>query len=104
GLAHQRHFGELAAVEAAGRGGEGVDPEVGLAGLRGEADGRGAVERRLLVGHQRGAGDAAEMERGLVDGEDAEVDQPRGDYRAFCVDYARFIGSDGYRKVIDTPI
>jgi hypothetical protein len=59
-----------------------VDPEVGLAALRGVTDVRGAIERRALVGHQRGAGDAAEVEGGLVDGKYAKVDQTRRDQRA----------------------
>ena len=37
GIAHQRHFGEVRALEADGGSGERVDPEVGLAALRGEA-------------------------------------------------------------------
>jgi hypothetical protein len=37
------------------------------------------VERRPLVGHQRGAGDPAKVEGGLVDGEDAQIDETGGD-------------------------
>src|SRR5690606_17125047 len=40
------------------------------------------VERWRLVGHQRRPGDPAEVERGLVDCEDAEVDEARHDHAA----------------------
>ena len=40
-----------------------------------------------LVGHQRRAGDPAEVERRLVDREDAEIDQPGRDQRAPGIDH-----------------
>ncbi len=86
GVAHQRDLGQLRAVEAGGGGGERVDPEVGLAARGGEAHPRRMVERRRLVGHQRRAGDPAEVERRLVDREHAEVDEARRDQRAAGID------------------
>jgi hypothetical protein len=43
------------------------------------------IERRVLIGHQRGAADPAEMEGGQIDREHAEVDQARRDQRALGV-------------------
>src|SRR3546814_2993848 len=63
-LLHQADFGEFPAFEAFRRGGERVDPKVGLAALCGALDEPGAVER-TAVGHQRGAGDTAAVEGGL---------------------------------------
>ena len=86
GVAHQRDLGELRAVERDRRRGQRMDPQVGLAARRGEADPRRVVERRRLVGHQRRAGDPAEMERRLVDREDAEIDEAGRDQPAAGVD------------------
>src|SRR3546814_12984543 len=61
-LLHQADFGEFPAFEAFRRGGERVDPKVGLAALCGALDEPGAVAR-TAVGHQRGAGDTADVER-----------------------------------------
>src|SRR5690606_6786166 len=66
--------------------GERMDPQVRLAARGGETHPRRMVERRRLVGHQRGARNAAEVERRLVDGEDAEIDQARGDEPAGGID------------------
>ncbi len=63
------------ARQLARRGAERVDPQIGLAAFRDIADPAWQIERRGLVRHQRGAGDAAEMERRLVDREHAEIDQ-----------------------------
>ena len=86
-LLHQRDLGELAAFQPPGGGGERVDPEIGLAALGDEADPARQVERRGLVGHQRAARDPPELERGLVDGEDAEIDEPRRDQPPARVDH-----------------
>ena len=39
------------------------------------------IERRALIWHQGGTGDPAEVERGLVDGEDTEIDETGRDQR-----------------------
>ena len=45
------------------------------------------IEHRRLIGHQTRAGDSAEMERGLVNRERAEIDQPRRDQRTFGINH-----------------
>ena len=54
-----------------------MGPEVRLAFGCPLLDHRWQVENRGLVGHQRGAGDSAEAEGRLVDGEHAEIDDTR---------------------------
>ena len=83
---HQPHFRHFRALKPASRGSDGMNPEVGLARARRLADEAGIVERRTLVGHQRGARDAAEMKGRLVGGEDAEIDQAGRDDEALRVD------------------
>ena len=88
GIAHQRDFGQFLSAQAARCSGQRMNPEAGLAGLGGEAHPRGMVQRRCLVGHQRGPGDAAEVEGGLVDREYTQIDEAGRDNGAACVDHA----------------
>ena len=67
------HFRQFPAGEPLGRGGERMNPQVGLAALRRALDQPHIVERPG-IGHQRCARDAAEMKGRLVGREDAEVD------------------------------
>jgi hypothetical protein len=71
-----------------------MDPERRLACAQRPFDQRAVVDRRRLIGHQRGAGDAAGGKGGEVDREAADVDDPRRDQRAAGVD-CRHAGGRG---------
>src|SRR3546814_16069573 len=66
-------FGHFPALKSPRRGGQRMNPEIGFACSCRMLNQSRIVERRRLIGHQRRAGNAAELESRLVGLEHAEV-------------------------------
>src|SRR5690606_19453095 len=104
GFTHQREFAEILAVELHRRRGERMNPKVGFAAGGGETDPCRVIERRRLIGHQRRAGDPAEVERRLVDGKDAEIDKTWGDQPSAGVNHIVAGPRDNAPHGVDHPV
>ena len=88
GIAHQRQFGQFDTLQRARGSGKRVNPHIGLAGQGGKPHARRVIERRPLIGHQRRTGDPAKMERRLVHGKHAQIDQTGGDQLPTGIDHS----------------
>src|SRR3546814_10620891 len=83
---HQADFGHFPALKSPRRGGQRMNPEIGFACSCRMLNQSRIVERRRLIGHQRRAGNAAEMESRLDGLEHAEVNNHWSNQQAASVD------------------